>query len=118
MEGLRVRRVDVARQHVLRQREHDRARASGARGRERARDVLRDPVGAVDLRDPLRHRPEHPPVVDLLERLALLLVGRDLADEQDQRRRVLERGVHADRRVRGAGPARDDAMPGRPVSFP
>ena len=71
-------------------------------------DVLRDPVGAVDLRDPLRHRAEHPPVVDLLEGLALLLVGGDLADEQDQRRRVLERGVHADRRVRRAGAARDD----------
>ena len=54
----------------------------GARGREGARDVLGDAVGAVDLRDPLRHRPEHAPVVDLLERLALLLVGGDLPDEQ------------------------------------
>ena len=108
VERLCVRRVGLAREHVLRQREHDRARTAGARRRERSRDVLGDAVRAVDLRDPLRHRPEHPPVVDLLERLALLLVRRDLADEQDQRRRVLERGVHADRRVRRTRPARDD----------
>ena len=88
------------------------------RGREGARDVLRDAVGAVDLRDPFRHRPEHAPVVDLLERLALLLVGSDLADEQDQRRRVLERGVHADGGVRRAGPRVTKQMPGRPVSLP
>ncbi len=70
--------------------------------------ILGDAVGAVDLRDPLRHRPEHVPEVDLLERLALDLVGGHLADEQNQRRRVLERGVHADRRVRRARAARDD----------
>ena len=111
VKGLRVRHVDVTRQHVLRQCEHHRARTSRARGAERTRDVLRDPVDAIDLRDPFRHRPEHPAVVDLLERLALLLVRRDLADEEDQRSRVLERGVHPDRRLRGAGPPRDDRDP-------
>ncbi len=60
----------------------------------------------------LRKRAEHPAVVDLLERLALLLRRRDLPDEQDQRRRVLERGVHADRRLGRAGPARDHADAG------
>jgi hypothetical protein len=34
-----------------------------------------------------------------------------LADEQDHRRRVLERGVHADRGVRGARAAGDDRDP-------
>ena len=106
--GSRVRDVGLGREHVLGQREHDRAGPSGAGRRERPRHVLRDAIGAVDLRDPLRQRAEHPPEVDLLERLALLLVGGDLADEQDQRRRVLERGVHADRRLRRPGPARDD----------
>ena len=80
----------------------------GARGRERPREVLGDAVGAVDLRDPLRHRPEHVPEVDLLERLALDLVGGHLADQQNERRRVLKRGVHADRGVRRARAARDD----------
>ena len=80
-----------------------------AGGRVGARDQLGDAVGAVDLRHPLRERPEHPPVVDLLERLTLLLNGRHLADEQDHRRRVLERRVHADRRLRRAWPARDHA---------
>jgi hypothetical protein len=67
------------------------------------RHVLGQPVGIVDLGDPLgeaeRAGAEHLPVVDLLERLAVALLARDLADEDDQRRRVLERGVDADRRV-------------------
>ena len=82
----RVRLHDVERLRVRRrrpraasmssgQREHDRARAARRTRSERARDVLGNAVGAVDLRDPLRHRPEHAPVVDLLERLALLLVA-------------------------------------------
>ncbi len=108
VERLCVLCVGVAREHVLGQREHHRARTACAGGRERTRDVLGDPVRAVDLRDPLRHRPEHPPVVDLLKGLALLLVRRDLTDEQDQRSGVLEGGVHADGRVRGTGPSRHD----------
>ena len=52
-----------------------------------------------------------PRVVDLLPGLAALERARHLADEQDQRRRVLLRGVHADRRVRRARPARDEADP-------
>jgi len=34
------------------------------------RDVLRNPVGAVDLRRPLRDAAEHPAIVNLLERFA------------------------------------------------
>ncbi len=66
---------------------------------------------SIDLADPLRHRPEHLAVVDLLERLATELSPPDLADQQDHRRRVLERGVDAARRVRRARPARDEADP-------
>ena len=84
--------------------------------------VLGQAVGVVDLADPLgeaeRSGAEHLPVVDLLERLAVALVARDLADEQDQRRRVLERGVQADRGVARARPAGDEAQPGRPLSLP
>src|SRR4030095_2323985 len=68
------------------------------------------PIGIVPPAAPLgeaeRSRPEHLPVVDFLERLAVALAARDLADEQDHRRRVLERGVHADRRVARPGGAR------------
>ena len=61
---------------------------------------------------------EHAPVVDLLERLALGVLARDLPDEEHQRRPVLEGGVHADGRLRGAGAAGDEADPGVPVSLP
>ena len=83
------------------------------RGMEGARDVLRQPVRIVHLAHPLgeaqRSGSEHLPVVDLLERLAIALVAGDLADEQDHRRRVLERRVQADRGVARAGPARHEA---------
>ena len=42
-------------------------------------------VGAIDLRHPLGHRPEHAPVVDFLERLTLDEVIADLADEHHHR---------------------------------
>ncbi len=52
---------------------------------------------------------EHRAVIELLEGLALAHVARDLADEQDQRGRILPRDMHARRRIGGAGPARDEA---------
>ena len=99
-------------QHVLGQREHDRPLAARHRAVEGVAHVLGGAVGAVDRGDPLRHLPEHPPVVHLLERLALDEVGPDLADEEDHRRRVLERGVDADRRVGRARAASDEADAG------
>ena len=110
--GIHVRRGGALGQDVFRQREHHRPLAAGGRAVESMAHVLRHPVGAVDRGDPLRHLPEHPAVVDLLERLALREVGPDLADEEDHRRRVLERGVDADRRIGRAGAARDEADPG------
>ena len=68
--------------------------------------------GCVDLDDPLGDAPEHLLVVDLLERLAPAVLARHLADEQDQRRGVLHRRVHAGRGVRRARAARDHAHAG------
>ncbi len=101
----RVGHVGAAGQHVLGQREHDRAGPPARRDRVGAREHLGDARGVVELERPLRHRAEHGLVVELLEGLAPALRARDLADEQDQRRRVLARGV--DRRSRRASrPAR------------
>ena len=102
-----ARRVE----HVLGQREHDRSRPARARGREGAPEVLGDAVDPVDLRHPFRQLAEQAPVVELLEGLAVLLAGAHLADEEDQRRRVLARRMQADGRVRRSGPARDEADP-------
>ena len=63
-------------------------------------------VGIVDLGRPFGDRPEHRAVIELLERLALAHVARDLPDEQDQRGGILARDVNArprrwSRRARG-----------------
>ena len=100
-------------QHVLGQREHHRARAARGRGVEGARDQLRDPRRIVDLGDPLGDVAEHLAVVDLLERLAAAHLARDLADQQDHRRRVLARDVDAVAGVGGAGAARHHRDAGR-----
>ena len=96
-------------EHVLGQREHDRPRAPGRRDVERPRDELRDPVGAVDLLDPFRHRPEHLAVVDLLECLAPRHLPAHLADQEEQRRRVLKGGVDPAGGMRRARATRDHA---------
>ena len=106
-------------QHVLRQREHDRPGPAGHRDAVGVRDVFGDALGAIDLRGPLGHAAVHPPIVDLLERFAIDEVAADLADEHDHRRRILHGGVDADRGVRRARAARDEARcPGVPVSLP
>ena len=104
----RVGHVGDLRLHVLGQGQHDRSRATAGRHLERARDELRDARCTVDLRNPLDHRTEHAAVVDLLECLTLGELVADLADEQDHRCGVLERGMDADRRVGGTGAARDE----------
>ena len=98
----RVGHVDLRGEHVLGQRQHDRPGPPARRHRVGAREDLGDPLGVVDLERPLRHRPEHGLVVELLEGLAPALVARHLADQHQQRRRVLLRGVDAGRRVRRA----------------
>ena len=61
-----------------------------------------DPFGQAE-----RAGAEHLPVVELLEGLAVALIAGDLADEQDQRRRVLERRVQSDAGVGRPRPAGD-----------
>ena len=118
--GIRGRVGDVGRlrEHVLGQRQHDGARTARRRDPERARDELGDALGVIDLRDPLRQRPEHAPVVDLLERLPLGVPARDLPHEEHERRSVLEGRVDADGRLRRSRTARDEADPGPSRELP
>ena len=109
--GQRIGGARPADEHVLGQRKHDRARPARRRDVERARHELRDPVGIVDLRHPLRHRPEHVAVVDLLECLAPHHLAGHLADQKNQGRRVLIGGVHSARGVRRPRAASDHADP-------
>ena len=108
-------------QHVLGQGQHHRAGPALHRGVEGAGDVLGQAVGVVHLGDPLgeaeRAGAEHLPVVDFLEGLAVALLARHLADEDDERRRVLEGGVDADRGVARARAAGDEAVPGMYAAF-
>ena len=76
-----------------------RDRAPGSRGR------------VLERRHPLRHLAEHARVVELLECLAPEVRARHLADEEDERSRVLVGGVDPDRGVRRARRARDEADP-------
>ena len=112
LERRRIVDRDALGQHVLGQRDHHRAGAAAGRGVIGARDDLGDARRIVDLGRPLGDGAEHRAVVELLERLALAHVARDLADEQDHRRGILPGDVHAGRRVGGAGPAGDEADAG------
>jgi hypothetical protein len=78
---------------------------AGHGDREGARQVFRDALGTVDLRHPFGHLPEHPPVVDLLEGLAVEEVAPDLADEEDHRGRILQGDMEAGAGIGGAGAA-------------
>jgi hypothetical protein len=99
-------------QHVFGQRDHHRAGPARGGDMEGARHQLGHARRVVDLHHPLGHGAEDGAVVQLLEGLAAQRVARDLADEQQQRRRVLVRDVHAGRRVGGTGAARDEADAG------
>ncbi len=107
-----IRDVDRARLHVFGQGEHDRPRTAAGGDLEGARNKLRDALSLVDLRDPLCHRAEHASIVDLLEGFAFGEVVADLADEQDDRGRILERRVNADGRVGRTRATRDEGHTG------
>ena len=94
-------------EHILRQRNHDRPRQPRGRDLKRPQHGLGSAGGIRDLRDPLRDAAEHAPVVDLLEGTPPQILRRDLADQQDERHRILLRGMHRDRGVRRAGAAAD-----------
>jgi hypothetical protein len=109
-------------QHVLGQHQHHRAGAALHGGVEGAGHVFGQAVGVVHLAHPLGHAQragaEHLAVVQFLEGLAVALVAGHLADEQHQRRRILERGVHADAGIGRPRPAGDEAHARPPVSLP
>jgi hypothetical protein len=118
-DARRVRHGRDVVEHVLRQGDHDGARAALHRDPEGPGEDLRDARGVVDLHRPLGDAAEHLPVIDLLERLAIPHPPGDLADEQDHRRRILAGDVHAGgRRWWRPGPRVTKQMPGRPVSLP
>ena len=110
----RIRDGGLLDQHVFRQRDRHRSRPPGARLVERLAHELGDARRIVDLDDPFAQRREEPPVLDLLERLAVGVPALDLADEHHHRRRVLGRGMQPRRGVAGAGTPRDHDHPGPP----
>ena len=111
-ERRRVGHGDALDQHVLGDADHDRPRPAVRRGVESARHDLRHARRVVDFGRPFGHRAEIGAVVDLLEGLALAHLARHLADEHDERRRILARDVDAWRGIGGARPARDEADAG------
>ena len=112
LECGRIRHHRALGQHVLRQRDHHRARAAVAGGVEGARDHFRDARGVIDFGRPFGDRAEHRAVIEFLERLALAHLPPDLPDEHDHRRGILARDVDAGRGIGGARPARDEADAG------
>jgi len=94
-------------EHVFGQRQYDRPRPAGGRDLKALIDQLRNALGHFDLRDPLGEWREHLAKIHLLEGLAIDLMARDLAYQNQHRRRVLERGMDADRGVAGTGAAGD-----------
>ena len=98
-------RVRPVLQHVLRQHDHHRPRRRRLRVHERARYDLGHACRVVDQVHGLGHVGEGLGVVHLLERAPPDLGARHLADEQNQRHRVLLGHVHGDRRVGRARPA-------------
>ena len=115
LDGLICVRVTGCRllgQYVFRQGQHDGTRPAGGRHLERAKHVLRDAIGRFDFGDPLRQRRKHLAELHLLKRFAAAHVALHLADEENHRRRVVIRGMHADAGVRGPRPSRDEADAG------
>ncbi len=110
--GRRVRDVRLLGEHVFGQGEHHRPRPPREREGEGALHVLGHAIGAIHVPRSLRDATEHARVVELLPGLAALEGAGNVADEQDQRRRVLPGGVHADGRLRRARATRDEADPG------
>lgn len=107
-----IDRHDFVEQHVLGQCEDDRAGAAVHRDGVGARDIFGDAARIVDPRGPFGERGEHRGEVDFLERLAIAGAAIDIADEEDHRLRILAGHMDADRRVGGAGAARDEGDAG------
>jgi len=108
----RRRRWQLGAQHVARDLDEHRARAAAHGRAERAPQELGNALRLGDLDRLFRHRPEHADQVELLEGVLLIVVERDAADEDhDRRMGDMGRG-HAGDEIRGAGTARDQADAG------
>ena len=104
---LRVQvRIDLLTDHVLRQADDDGPGPARAGGEHGLGHDLGGALRVVQDHHALRTGAEPGVRVELLEGLAVAVLERDQADEQDERRRVLPRGVQADVGVRGARAAR------------
>ena len=110
--GAGVGHLDLVDQHVLGQRDHDRAGPAVQRGVKCLADQLGDAPRILDLDHPLGHLAEHAAVVDLLEGLAVGRLARHLADQQDHGRRILEAGMQSDAGIGGTRTARDEGDAG------
>jgi hypothetical protein len=115
LEAGSVRDVRLLGEHVLREGEDDRPGPPRQRDPEGVGQVGRHPLRAVDLPGCLRDAAEDLRVVELLPGFPAAERTRHLTDEEDQRRRVLPRRVHADRGLRRARATGDEAD-ARPAS--
>ncbi len=91
----RIGHIGRAEEQVFRQGHHHRTHAARHRTGEGAADDFRNPLDGIDLGGPFGEAAEHLPIVHFLEALAAHRVGRHLTHEEDHRRGVLARGVHA-----------------------
>ena len=105
-------RLDLVAQHVLGQREHDRAGPAGGRDAVGASDIFGDAARILDPRRPFGDRREEGGEIDLLEALAVAVAARDVADEQDHRGRILEGDMDSGAGVGRARAAGDESDAG------
>ena len=110
--GAGIGHLDLVGQHVLGQRQHDRARPAVQRRVKCLAHQFGNAAGVFDLGDPLGHLAEHAAIVDFLERLAVGGLARDLPDQQDHGRRILEAGMQTDAGIGRPRAAGDEADPG------
>ena len=99
-------------EHVLGDDDGDRAGGAALGDVEGARDRLAGLLRFVDLDHQFGDVGQQAGIVLFLQRHAAGLEALDLADQHDQRRGVVIRGVQADHGVGQAGPAGDDANAG------
>ena len=106
-----VAHIGALGQHIFGQGDHDRAGSPLHRNMIGALHDFRDARGILDLRCPFGRGAEKSGIVHLLERAAPEHAALDLADEENQRNRIMLRDMHAMGRIGRAGPAGHEADP-------
>jgi hypothetical protein len=89
--------------------DEDRSPPAGHGGAQRRSQQLGNAFGLVNLDRELGHGPEHPEQVEFLERVLLVVLERDTADEDDDRRMGHVCCGDPGEQVRRPGSARDQA---------